>query len=125
MAAQYSIRSTVNTTLKHTPGELAFGRDVMLPFASNIDWSSTSQRKQDIIKRTNKKENSSRTNYDYKVGQKVLILNKNPHKDKLEATALNEGQWIIQQVHSNETVTILCNKYHERMNIRRIRSFFE
>ena len=26
MAAQYSIRSTVNTTLKHTPGELAFGR---------------------------------------------------------------------------------------------------
>ena len=125
MTAQYSIRSTVNTTLKHTPGELAFGRDMMLPFASKVDWSNIFQRKQDIIKQTNKKENSSRTTYDYEIGQRVLILNKNPHKGKLEATALNEGPWIIQQVHSNGTVTILCNKYHERMNIRRIRPFFE
>ena len=125
MAAQYSIRSTVNTTLKHNPGELAFGRDMILPVASNVDWPNLFKRKQDIITQTNKKESSRRKTYDYKKGQKVLLLNKNPHKSKLEATVLNEGPWIIQQVHSNGTVTILRNKYHERLNIRRIRSFFD
>ena len=44
MTAQYSIRSTINTTLKHTPGELAFGRDMILPFASNINWPNLFQR---------------------------------------------------------------------------------
>ena len=34
MAAQYAVRATVNTTLKYTPGELAFGRDMILPLAS-------------------------------------------------------------------------------------------
>ena len=123
--AQYSIRSTVNTTLKYTPGESAFGGDMILPFASNINWPELFQRKQDIISQTNKRENSSRKDHNYKVGQRVLILNKNPHKSKLEATVLDEGTWSIQQVHSNGTVTILRKKYHERLNIRRIRPFFD
>ena len=71
------------------------------------------------------RENKSRTEFDYKVGQRVLILNKNPHKNKLDATVLNEGPWEIQRVNSNGTVTILRNKYHERLNICHIRPFFE
>ena len=31
MAAQYAVRSTVNTSLNFAPGELAFGRDMMMP----------------------------------------------------------------------------------------------
>ena len=126
MAAQYSIRSTINMTLQHTPGELAFGRDMLLPVPSRVDWKQLFQSKQNIISQTNRRENKSRIEFDYKVGQRVLILNKNPHKSKLDATVLNEGPWEIQQVHSNDTVTILTrNKYHERLNIRRIRTFFE
>ena len=34
MAAQYAIRGTVHTSLKNTPGELAFGRDMIHPFPS-------------------------------------------------------------------------------------------
>ena len=91
MAAQYAIRSTVNTTLKNTPGEWTFGRDMLLPFPSNVNWPNLFRRKHDIITQTNKKENSSRKTYDYKIDQKVLILNKTPHKSKLEETVLNEG----------------------------------
>ena len=53
MAAQYSIRSTINMTLKHTPGELAFGRDMLLPVPSQINWQQLLQRKQNIIAQTN------------------------------------------------------------------------
>ena len=125
MAAQYAIRSTVNMTLKHTPGELAFGRDMLMPVPSQIDWKQLLSRKQDVITQANVRENKSRTDYNYKVGQKILILNKNPHKSKLEPTVLNEGPWEIKQVHENGTVTILRNNYHERMNIRQIRFFFK
>ena len=125
MAAQYSIKSTTNMTFKHTPGELAFGRDMLLTVPSQINWQQILQHKQNIIAQTNKRENKRRTEYDYNVGQRILILNKNHHKSKLEATVLNEGPWKIQQVHTNCTVTILRNNYYERMNIRRIRPFFE
>ena len=80
---------------------------MIFPFASNINWPKLFQRKQDIITQTNKWENLSRKNHDDKIGQRIFILNKNPHKSKLEATVLNEGSWVIQQVHSNGTVTIL------------------
>ena len=33
-AAQYAVRFTVNMSLNHTPGELAFGRDMILPIPS-------------------------------------------------------------------------------------------
>ena len=45
MAAQYAIRYKVNTILKHTPGELAFGRDMLLPFPSNVNWPNLFKRK--------------------------------------------------------------------------------
>ena len=90
-AAQYAIRSTVNISLKHTPGELAFGRDMILPIPSKVNWKDLFQRKQDVITQRNEKENQSRKNHDYKVGRRILILNENQHKSKLEPSVLNEG----------------------------------
>ena len=70
MAAQYAIRTTINMTLKHTPGELAFGRDMILSVPSKIDWEHLFQRKQNVISQTNNvKENQKRKEFDYKVGQ--------------------------------------------------------
>ena len=59
MAAQYAVRATVNMTLNHTPGELAFGRDMILPFPSKINWEELFLQKQGIISKTNHKENRS------------------------------------------------------------------
>ena len=112
-------------TLKHTPGELAFGRDMILPIPSKVNWGNLFQRKQTVISQTNAKENQSRKEFDYKVGQRILILNKNQHKGKLEPTVSNEGPWPITQIHANGTVTILRNNYIERINICHIRPFFE
>ena len=73
MAAQYAVRTTANTTLKYTPGELVFGRDMILPVTSNIYWNQLFQRKQNVITKTNLQENKSRKDFDYQVGQRVLI----------------------------------------------------
>ena len=125
MAAQYAIRATVHTALKYTPGELAFNRDMFHPFPSKINWKEIIDQKQITVNKENQKENSTRREFDYKVGEKVLILNKNQFKGKLEPTVLNEGPWVIKQVHTNGTVSILRNNYIERINIRRLRPYFE
>jgi len=55
-AAAWAIRSTVHTTLDATPGQLVFGRDMLLPIQLKTDWARIRQRKQDIIDANNKKE---------------------------------------------------------------------
>jgi hypothetical protein len=37
-SAAYAIRSTFHTTLKATPGQLVFGRDMVLPINFIADW---------------------------------------------------------------------------------------
>ena len=124
-AAQFAIRATTHSTLKFSPGELAFGRNILHPFSTQINWKELLKGKQETIDKANIKENARRRYYDYKVGDKILILNTASHKGKLEPTVLSEGPWEIVQVHTNGTVSILRNTYIERMNIRRIRPFFE
>ena len=91
MTSQYAIRATVNTTLKNTPGELAFGRSMLHPFPSKIDWSKVLKHKQERVNDINHQENQGRKEFGYQVGQEILILNKNQMKGKLELTVPNEG----------------------------------
>jgi hypothetical protein len=45
-SAAYAIRSTFHTTLKATPGQLVFGRDVVLPIKFMADWGAIEQHRQ-------------------------------------------------------------------------------
>ncbi len=110
MAAQYAFRSTVHTTLKYSPGELAYGRNMLLPFSAQVNWPDLLQHKQNTIDKTNIRENKGRHSHDYRVGDMVLILNRTTFRNKLAPTTLPEGPWKISQVHTNGTVSILRNK---------------
>jgi hypothetical protein len=57
-ATAWAIRSTVHTTLDATPGQLVFGRDMLLPIQLKTDWARIRQWKHDIINVNNRKENS-------------------------------------------------------------------
>jgi hypothetical protein len=51
-SAAYAIRSTLHTTLKATPGQLVFGRDMALPIKFMADWgqlNNSAKRKWDVI----------------------------------------------------------------------------
>jgi hypothetical protein len=45
-SATSEIRSTFNTTLKSTPGQLVFGRDMVLPITFMEDWGTIEQQRQ-------------------------------------------------------------------------------
>ena len=72
-SAAFAIRSTVHTTLGATPGQLVFGRDMLLPIKFHADWAAIHVRRQDMMKKNNERENAKRIPHQYKVGDKVLL----------------------------------------------------
>ena len=118
----YAIHSMYHATLKETPDQLVFGRDMIQPIQYIAEWDLIRKNKQKVINENNLRENSKRVDYDYEVGQKVLLRNTDIHRKLDDPTT---GPYEILQVYTNGNVSILCGSVIERVNIRRIRPFFE
>jgi hypothetical protein len=118
--AVYATRCTYNSTLKTTPGGLAFGRDMILHIPLVTDLQQLQKRRQELIDQRLLSANTKRFSYDYAIGDEVLKLIYQP--DKLEARAT--GPFPITRVHTNGTVTIETSPgVVERINIRRIKPY--
>ena len=94
-SAQFAIRATVYSHSKLSPGEMSFGRHMLYPFPRQIDWQQILSKKQDIIDKANFKENSKGQFFYYKIGDLILILNKQGNKGKLEPTTLPECTYYV------------------------------
>ena len=100
-----------------------FGRDMMLPINCKVDWALVALRKQEMINKSNTRENSKRLQHKYKTGDKVLL-----HKPGIipKLSRPNDGPYIINAVHSNGTITINKSKaVTQTVNIRRVSPYFD
>jgi len=70
----WAIRSTYHTVLKASPGTAIFGRDMLfdIPFPAN--WNKIGNYRQSQMDCNAERKNSKRIDYDYKVGDKLLIV---------------------------------------------------
>jgi hypothetical protein len=121
-ATAYAIRSTYHTTLRATPGQLVFGRDMILPVQFKANWASIALRKQERINQSNSQENRKRIPHTYKIGDKVLL--EKPGKVR-KMSAPREGPYIIVHVSTNGTVRIKNGAVIQRVNIRRLTPYFD
>lgn len=117
----YAVRCSFHSTLQATPGQLVFGRDMLLNITFEPDWEVMWKRKQKLINYNNKRENAKRVPHDYQVGDHVYIL-RDGHYRKLEGDKL--GPYQITQVFANGTVRIQRGLINERINIRRLTPHF-
>jgi hypothetical protein len=118
-ATAFALRSTYHTTLQATPGQLVFGRDMILNIKHIANWKAIKERKQQIIQKNNKRENSKRIFHEYKVGDEVLLERNNPNK--LEQPY--EGPYKVVQVNTNGTVRLQMGPVLDTVNIRRLQPF--
>ena len=118
-AAAYGIRSTYHTTLRATPGQLVFGRDMLFNIQHIADWRAIKQRRQEVINQNNRRENSKRIRHKYRVGDKVLFRNKKANK--YEQPYL--GPYKIIKVFQNGTITLQKGAVSERVNIRWVKPY--
>ena len=116
----WAIRSTYHTTLQATPCQLVFGRDMIHNIAFRANWDRIQKRKQDIINKSNQKENKSRIPYEYKVGDQVLL--ETPGILRKLSTP-RTGPYPVTNVYNNGTIRIQKGIVSERVNIRRITPF--
>ena len=120
--ASWAIRSSHHTVLKASPGAAIFGRDMLFNIPFIADWEQIGLRRQARIIKDNKRHNKDRIDFDYTVGQKVLLRQDGINRKAAEKFT---GPYEITQVHTNGTVRIQRGTVSERLNIRRIKPFFE
>jgi hypothetical protein len=119
----HAIRSSYHTTLQATPCQLVFGRDMIHNIAFKANWDQVQKRKQDIINKSNQKENKSQIPYEYKVGDQVVL--ETPEILRKLSTPCT-GPYPVTNVYKNGTIRIQKGKkgiVSARLNIRRITPF--
>ncbi len=92
-----------------------------IPFIA--DWQKIGEHRQGLTDLNNARENKGRIDYDYKVGQKVL-LRKEDILHNAESR-WHKKPWLITSVHTNGTITVQDGNKIERMNIQRVKLFEE
>ena len=112
-----------HTVLKASPGAATLGQDMLFDIPFVADWKQIGDYRQHQPDPSNKHDNDKRVDYDYKVGDKILI-----QKDGLLRKAESiwkKDSWTIMPVHMNGTIRIQCRTKLERINIRRVTPFSE
>ena len=117
--AAFAIRSTTNRQKNYSPGQLIFGRDMILPIKHMVYWELISQRNQKQINKYNIHENRHRVDYDYKVRDNIMITNHNAYKHETSY----KGPFLIKQCFTNGTVKLQCGAVQIKYNICRIKPY--
>jgi transposase InsO family protein len=120
-ATAFAIRSTYHTTLKKSPGQLVFGRDMIFNISHVANWELIRQNKQKLIDRNNKFENAKRVEHTYKTGDLVLL--KRGTENKYESPY--KGPYSILQVNDNGTVHLKVGAVEDAYNIQRLTPYIQ
>jgi hypothetical protein len=67
--------STYHTVLKASPGAAIFGRDMLFNIPFMADWHKIGEQRHSLTNCGNQHKNVKRIDYDYKFGDKVLLIN--------------------------------------------------
>ena len=118
-AAAFAMCSMYHTTLCAMPGQLIFGRDMILNMQYLADWTAIKVCKQQLIHKNNIIENSKRIPDQYKVADMVML--ENHHANKYEQPY--KGPYLVMQVNTNGTVCLKIGAVMDTMNIRCIHPY--
>jgi hypothetical protein len=117
----HTLRSAVSRTLNnHSPGALAFHRDMFLNIPLQANFEAIRQRRQLLINDNLRRANAKRRHHDYRINEQVLVKEKGGKK--LESPT--SGPFRVTQVHANGTLSIQrAPNVTERIHLRRVFPF--
>jgi hypothetical protein len=116
--AVWAVCSTYHTVFKASLGAATFGRDMLFDIPFIADWNEIGDYRQRQTDLSTEHENKRRVDYDYKIGDRVLVIQDGIlHKAQ---SSHGKEPWTITTVHMNGTIRIQCRAKTERINIRRV-----
>jgi hypothetical protein len=119
----WAICLTYHTVLKASPGAAIFGSNVLFDILFIANWNKIGDYRQRQTDLDTAHINSKQVEYDYKVGNKVLVTQEGILR-KAESPYSKEP-WTVTTVHTNETIRIQRGTQLERINIRRVIPFID
>ncbi len=119
--AAWAVRSSYHTELKASPGAAIFGWEMLFDIPFIADWQKIREHRQWLTDLNNARENEGRIDYDFKVGQKVLLRKQGILRNA--ESRWHKKTWLIMSVHTNGTITIQRRNKIDRLNIRRVKPF--
>jgi len=120
-ATAFAVRCTYHTTLRKSPGQVVFGRDLIFNIKHIANWELIRQRKQKLILQNNERENATRIPHQYRAGDKVMLHIGTENKYEQPYS----GPHTIIDTFPNGTVTLQVGPVIDRVNIRRIHPYRE
>jgi hypothetical protein len=105
--------------LKASPCAAKFGRDMLFDIVFIADWQKIGEHRQQLKDLNNAHENKGRIDYDYKVGQKVLLRKEGILRNA--ESRWHKKPWLITSVHKNGTITVQRGNKIDGLNIRRVK----
>ncbi len=121
--AAWAICSTYHRVLKASPGAAIFGRDMLFGITFMADWHKIGERRQSLTNWGNQHKNANHIDYNYKVRDKVLVINEGILR-KAES-AYGKEPWTITTVHTNGTIRIQHGTKTKRLSIWRVQPFID
>ena len=76
----YALRTAVHTTLQSSSAAIAFGRDMIFNVPFIADLQTMQYRKQRLVDKSSAREHAKRIDYNYQIGQQVLVAVPDPKK---------------------------------------------
>jgi hypothetical protein len=121
--AAWAICSIYHIVPKASPGAAIFGRNMLFNNPFIAGWNKIGDYRQRETDLNMTRENSKQVDYDYKVGDKVLLTEEGI-LCKAESP-YSKKPWTITIIHTNGTIRIQYGTKLERLNIRRVTPFTE
>jgi hypothetical protein len=98
------ICSTYHMVLKASPGTAILGCNMLFDIPFVAEWHKIGEQRQSLTNCGNQRKNAKCIDYDYKVGDKVLLINEGV-LCKAES-AYSKEPWTITTVHMSITIRI-------------------
>ena len=121
-ACAHAMRNTHHATSQATPGQLVFGRDVILPLQIEAGWALIAQRKQELMNTSNERENLKRVPHTFHMGDQAQ--SETPGMQR-KMSIPRTGPHSISSVSNNGAVAINRGAFDHGVNMRRMTPHFQ
>ena len=86
-----------------------------------VNWDQVHERKRRRQILDNERENKSRTNYKYKIGDRVLIIKRKDERTGKLKDFEHQGPYKVLQINACGTLKLQCDGFTEPVSIRRVK----
>ncbi|GMF47594.1 unnamed protein product [Phytophthora fragariaefolia] len=116
-AVMFATRAKHHTAIGLSPGQAAVGRDILFDYRTTVNWEQQQKRKEEQIQKNHARENSKRSEHEYRPDDQVMVARNNLRAPKLQQAY--DGPFRVISIRSDGILVMDGIRYQESIQMRR------